>query len=303
MGTQIQNISDYQDNILNYPLKQTTGPEAPDRLSPQVMELSSQLHSTLDINELVAMFAKQINHVADYDGIVYQNNTQRIDISLGNKARYGCNYQLAINHEQLGKLTFFRHTDFSEQELVTLENMLCALVYPLRNALLYHSAVRSAQIDPLTGVNNRSGMDNAIKREVELARRQDAPLSILLLDIDHFKSVNDRFGHACGDFVIQSVAQCISETIRGSDMVFRFGGEEFLVLLSCTDDHGAQLLAERIRQNVQGLVFSTEKELQVTASLGITRLLSDDSPESLFKRADAALYEAKKSGRNRVISC
>jgi diguanylate cyclase (GGDEF)-like protein len=266
------------------------------------MELSSQLHTTLDLDELLALFAERINRIADYDGITYQNSAQKIEMSVGKQARNGCNYRLTINDEQLGQLTFFRRNAFSEEELVTLENMLCALVYPLRNALLYHSAIRSALIDPLTGVNNRSGMDGAIKREVELARRHNAPLSVLLLDIDHFKAINDRFGHACGDFVIQAVAQCISDTVRGSDMVFRFGGEEFLVLLSCTDNEGAQLLAERIRHNVEALVFSTEKELRVTASLGITRLLSDDNPDSLFKRADEALYRAKKGGRNQVIS-
>ena len=109
MGTQIQNISAYGDNVLTYQPRQAVSPDVPDKLSPQVMGLSSQLHTTLDMDELLAMFAKQVSHVAEYDGIIYQNSTQKIDISVGNKARHGCNYRLSSNDEQLGQLTFFRH--------------------------------------------------------------------------------------------------------------------------------------------------------------------------------------------------
>jgi diguanylate cyclase (GGDEF)-like protein len=225
-----------------------------------------------------------------------------VNILLGKHMRHSCNYQLSTNGEALGEITFFRRKALSEEELATLENLICALIYPLHNALLYHTALQSALIDPLTGVKNRSSMDATMQREVDLAQRHGTPLAVLLLDIDHFKSINDRFGHACGDYVIQAVAQCISKTVRGSDMVFRYGGEEFLVLLSCTDCKGTCLLAERIRQNIENLTFSRESELQVTASLGISCLQMEDDTEALFKRADNALYQAKRYGRNQVIT-
>ncbi|MFC1684518.1 GGDEF domain-containing protein [Pseudomonadota bacterium] len=302
MGTQMHSTVLKQDNILVFQQNHSTADGSTKGPDPRLLELGSLLHTTLEIDELISLFSSHISPITGHDGITYTHADHGIEIQLGKHARHNCNYQLTSNGEALGEITFFRRKALSEEELATLENLLCALIYPLHNALLYHRAIQSALVDPLTGVKNRSSMDATIQREVDLAQRHGTPLSVLLLDIDHFKSINDRFGHACGDYVIQAVAQCISETVRGSDMVFRFGGEEFLVLLSCTDCKGTCLLAERIRQNIENLAFSRESELLVTASLGISCLQMEDKPEDLFKRADKALYQAKKYGRNQVIT-
>ena len=136
-----------------------------------------------------------------------------------------------------------RRQRFSDGEIARLENFLCMLVYPLRNALQYHEAVLSSFTDPLTGACNRAAMQTAFERELNLARRQQTPLSVIMLDIDHFKKINDRYGHSNGDCVLRSVSQCVANTIRSSDMLFRYGGEEFVVLLSNTNRAGAKLLA------------------------------------------------------------
>jgi diguanylate cyclase (GGDEF)-like protein len=126
-------------------------------------------------------------------------------------------------------------------------------------------------------------------------------ISLIVLDIDFFKRVNDRFGHAAGDLVLKQVAQTIEATIRCSDALYRYGGEEFVVVLNGTGRDGARLLADRIRQNIEALCFTNPEGLQVTMSLGVTTLRKNDTRQTLFERADAALYQAKETGRNRVF--
>ncbi len=137
---------------------------------------------------------------------------------------------------------------------------------------------------------------------LELSRRKTSELSLIVFDIDHFKRVNDRFGHAVGDVALKNVAQTVEATIRSSDALYRVGGEEFAVVLNGTDNKGARLLAERIRQNIEALLFTNPKGLSVTLSLGVATLAADDTTRSLFERADEVLYQAKKTGRNRVIA-
>ena len=302
MAIHTNTVSSYQDTVGAFKANLDIDPVLASQLGHRALELSGQLQTTLDINELISLFADGINQDIKYRGLHFSNQTNNIDIPHGQRTAHKCTYQLVIEKNDLGELTLFSQTPLNESELVILENLICALVYPLRNALLYHSALQSALIDPLTGVNNRAGIEAALKREVDLAHRHNSPMCIMLLDIDHFKAVNDTFGHACGDFVLQAVARCINETIRGSDVLFRFGGEEFLIMLSCTEMEGAQLLAERIRQQIEQLSFSSQKELKVTASLGISTLNAEDTTTTLFERTDKALYTAKQSGRNRVIS-
>ncbi|VAX06848.1 diguanylate cyclase (GGDEF domain) [hydrothermal vent metagenome] len=271
-------------------------------LGHSALELGNFLQTTLDINELIALFADKIIQSVAYRGLHYVNQADDVNIHIGGYSAHMCTYQLTIEDNSLGALTIYPQKPLKENELVVLENMMCALVYPLRNALLYTSALRSAHIDPLTGINNRAGMNAAIKREISLGHRHNTPMSVMMLDIDHFKRINDNYGHASGDAVLQTVAKCIKDSIRGSDAVFRFGGEEFLIVLSSTEMKGAIILAERIRQQVEQLSFGTQKGLKATASIGVTSLSSKDSITTLFERVDNALYSAKHDGRNRVVS-
>ncbi len=183
----------------------------------------------------------------------------------------------------------------------TLEGLLGQLIYPLRNAVWYQRAILSAQIDPLTGINNRTSLDSTLKREVELAHRNSTPLSLIVADIDHFKAVNDQYGHSVGDCVLKEFSQLISDKLRSTDIIFRFGGEEFVILLTGTNSEDAYLVADRIRQSVEEHVFkSDDLELPITASFGTASLNFTDNTDSLFNKADAAMYASKESGRNKV---
>jgi len=158
--------------------------------------------------------------------------------------------------------------------------------------------VRLSSRDHLTDLYNRRKFEEIILKEVERARRYTHPLSVVMFDIDHFKHVNDTYGHQCGDYVLRSTADLISKSMRKVDFFARYGGEEFIILAPGVDLKGAQKFAEKLRKKMEGHIF--EKASKVTISIGVAEFVSSDNRESLIERADSAMYRAKNNGRNRV---
>jgi len=159
-------------------------------------------------------------------------------------------------------------------------------------------------IDSLTGISNRKAFDVALEEAVYKTRLEKSTFSVLIADVDHFKQVNDSYGHLVGDKVLRFVASTFKWCVKGKDIVARFGGEEFAVILLNTDMTGAYSVAEQIRRAVcAGKIkdMSSQKMLdQVTISIGIAQFDSNDLPNDILQRADQALYQAKEKGRNRV---
>ena len=155
--------------------------------------------------------------------------------------------------------------------------------------------------DALTGVYSRRYLETRMKEEFGRHRRYARRLTLVMFDIDHFKSVNDNHGHLCGDYILKSVAGAIAGRIRITDCLARYGGEEFSCLLQETDFAGGMLLAERFRRQVEEMDHSYKGTLvKVTISLGVSELTEADTLEQFVKRADEAMYRAKTGGRNRV---
>ena len=157
--------------------------------------------------------------------------------------------------------------------------------------------------DPLTGCLNRRGLDQALAREVSRSRRAGSELSVLALDLDHFKNVNDTYGHIAGDLVLRELGARLSQNARGGDMVARTGGEEFTILLPDTDPTGAYRAGVRMCDAVRGAVFTVNgKLIDLTISIGVvsSSATQEDAGANLKERADEALYAAKRSGRDRV---
>ena len=162
-------------------------------------------------------------------------------------------------------------------------------------------AQERAMTDALTGLLNRYGLQRVLVREHAEARRYARSLSCLMVDLDNFKTINDTFGHIAGDAALKRVAAILSEIVRRSDMVSRYGGDEFLVLLPETDLEGADALAEKIRATAATEMFGdTEPRFQLTLSIGAATLSDNESGNDMIAHADMALYEAKEQGRNRV---
>lgn len=161
-----------------------------------------------------------------------------------------------------------------------------------------------ASTDALTGLHNRRFLLERLEEEVKRVRRYGPPLSLLLLDVDHFKKTNDRLGHPAGDEVLKSISRALKSFARETDLVARHGGEEFAILLPSTDEQGARTVAERVRQEIERLEIVWEgKTIPARVSLGVTALEGeDDTAEQMVSRADQSLYAAKETGRNRVIT-
>jgi two-component system cell cycle response regulator len=173
----------------------------------------------------------------------------------------------------------------------------------LRNNL--DQSLEAAVTDSLTGLHNRRFMMSQLKALMDRAGQDGAPVSVLAMDIDHFKSVNDGFGHDGGDDVLKEFAVRLATNVRAVDVACRQGGEEFAVVMPDTRLEDAQRIAERIRLHVSGSPFRIARDVHqtVTISIGVAASLPEgDTPDALIKRADAGLYEAKRSGRNRVVA-
>jgi len=167
-----------------------------------------------------------------------------------------------------------------------------------------HLSMRLATIDPLTGLYNRHYLGSHLRTLVTRARDMDRPLSMVMIDIDHFKQVNDTYGHAAGDKVLRAIAERISHNVRGVDLAARFGGEEFVIVMPDTDLAAARQIAERLRKVIAADTYDTGRDniaIPLTVSMGIASLNRDDMDgTTVLARADDALYRAKRAGRNRL---
>lgn len=271
--------------------------------SGRALQLASQLQSSLDVEEIFARFRDEIKPFLPHHNLAYKleavDGQQPMEFSLGKSALHRLNYRLSLNKENLGSLEISRKTRFSIAETEEAEHLVCALLYPLRNALMYRAAVNAAHKDALTGTGNRAAFNEALHRQTEIAQRHRRTLGMIIIDIDHFKKINDGYGHAAGDLLLKTLTQTTNNTIRLSDQLFRYGGEEFVVLLPETSKAGIKQLAERIRKNIEKIdcVYKGQ-HIKMTASFGIAVLKNEENEKDFFVRTDKALYKAKAEGRN-----
>lgn len=164
-----------------------------------------------------------------------------------------------------------------------------------------HKLNQMTKVDSLTGIYNRRYLDARLQEEIERSRRHGNPLSIFLLDIDYFKAINDTHGHLCGDYTLRTISELLKATVRTSDILSRYGGEEFCCVIPETTIEQALVLAERCCEQTAVNPFScADQQTRITVSIGVTALCGKDTFDCFVKRADEALYEAKRTGRNRV---
>lgn len=174
-----------------------------------------------------------------------------------------------------------------------------AYVFSLRNESQRSRLEQLALRDPLTGVGNRRAMDEELQRAIETHARNNVPYGVAVVDLDHFKTVNDRHGHGVGDQILLDFAAVLEASTRRSDQVFRFGGEEFVLLFSGVDGKGLYEVVAHIQSEIKKTLKSPSGP--VTASFGLAVLNAKDSADSWFARADLAVYQAKKAGRDCII--
>src|SRR5690606_22027171 len=236
-----------------------------------------------------------------FDSLNYRHRIARQDFvfSTGMGGPHRCEYRLSLEGHQYGTLTLHRRQRFSEEELTGIEMMLSGAICHIRNACQFIAIEQAALTDSLTGIGNKRALDEALQRASAMADRHGAPWSLILCDLDHFKLINDNHGHVVGDHILARTAEKLEQALRNSDTVYRFGGEEFAILLPHTNEQEARDVADRIRLAIESIrVDGGETPLTVTASCGVATHLVDEAPEQWLARTDEALYRAKAQGRN-----
>lgn len=275
--------------------------EAHRRELDNALRLSGILQRSLDLRKMLEVFYLEAKRWVGVDRFVYVNHDHDITVSFGVLDGNSLTYRLSLLEQTLGEVTFVRKNNFTEKEQKLLEFLLCGLVYPLRNAIDYEAALRAALRDPMTGINNREAMDSAIVREIELAHRHSSSLALIAIKVDDFGELKNHNEPDASARIIHSVVDNILATVRGSDMVFRYGKDEFMVVLSNTEKEGAVQLAERIRSRVQATeVHCNNAIVSTTVSMGVAWLNQDEDQQELFQKVDQALFAAKEAGQNCV---
>jgi diguanylate cyclase (GGDEF)-like protein len=211
---------------------------------------------------------------------------------------------LIAQGEAIGLLTFQNITPETAPSRAYLELMAEALGLALANQRLRDALLEKALFDPLTGLRNRHHLEDTLRTQMAQAMRNHEPVSCLMIDIDHFKSINDRFGHEAGDQVIKSVASIVQRAVHDSGLAFRYGGEEFLAILSGANEDVAQACATDIFNSVHDLSlrYGLSEIGPVDVSIGIASYPQHAQSDSLLRAADVALYRAKELGRARIVS-
>ncbi len=207
----------------------------------------------------------------------------------------GIEYRALKKDGGIFTVVVFASPIFRRNELVGLRGILIDITERKR---MEEELKRLSVTDNLTQAYNRTKFEEVIKREIKRTKRNSRPLSVAMFDIDHFKEVNDAYGHDIGDYVLKTLSQIAQKNIRDIDYLIRWGGEEFIVIALDTDLRGAEMMAGKIRHAIENYRF--DKVSRVTVSFGVTQFKEDDTEDSFMKRVDDALYKAKEKGRNRV---
>lgn len=272
-------------------LHEHDGKEVQDALIQHLLKHAAK-HANDKINGFHVTFMSPIESMQELQG-VKDEDMLVLPLRFGGQS-FGC---ICIASEKFARL--------GRDRLQTILAAVNHLALALRNALLYRDMRIKADRDSLTRLPNRQYFDERLLQELKRHQRYLHPLSVLMIDLDHFKRLNDTHGHQAGDMVLEEVGQILMNSLRSSDVAARYGGEEFVVLLANTTEDQAWKLAERIREQIAGRRFHYKgKFFRITASIGVSFLHTGafTRPADLLGEADAALYRAKNMGRNVVCS-
>lgn len=268
------------------------------------MQFTEALQASIDLNVLLNIFLERVSAVVRLDGILYINEEANVRASVAKQATHSCGYRLITNEDNLGEIIFKRGRKFTEKELSVLETLLSPLIYPLRNALRFKTAVKSAFSDAITGVANKSYLQGNLEREIDLAKRHNQAYSILMIEVDSLGKDSSRALLKQSKLALTDLAQRLVQLSRLTDTVYRCESGLFMATLSNTDRAGAHVIAKRISESAHDLeLMEDDKALQkLTLSVGMAVMTGTDTCASLIDRASKALNNAKKRGGNLIHS-
>jgi len=255
------------------------------------LALMEQLQTSLDIERLLNIFAMEAAKYADFSGLYFKNGEVTAAIRGSRQGKNERHFELKLNQKFVGIITYAINSPISITNYKILNELHQYLIHPLNNALNYQKTLQLAMQDSLTSLNNRRSFDEQLKRAMHRANRQHSKVGLIICDLDKFKAINDTYGHAIGDDVLVQFSQALKESVRDSDSIFRFGGDEFAVIVEDATKDALIVIEQRI--SVAMSMDALLTKYAVSCSLGYTFMDRIDSQESFFERADRALYQQK----------
>lgn len=262
------------------------------------LALAERLQTSLDLDVLLNIFSVEVAKFVDFSGLYFKNDelsAQAQGSKIGKNER---RFELRLNKEYIGTLTYALNSPISLTNYDILKQLHQLLLYPINNAVKYQHALRMSMQDALTLLGNRRYFDEQLKRAMHHANRQGTKVALMIGDLNKFKQVNDTFGHQVGDNILKRFAQVLRHSVRDSDSLFRFGGDEFVILIEDADSNSLSIISHRIHSFIAQ--DSLLAQYQVSTSLGSAIMTRADSESSFFDRADQQLYSNKLSRGNAV---
>lgn len=271
------------------------GSESRPLTDSSLLALHRALREGQNVAALVSRYAQWLEVYLPSVVVEYAHPDENITLASGDPRRHKAHYVLRLEQRYLGEITVSAQARLHDALLLVVEQSLGELVHSIRNALDYLALEKVAFHDSLTGVMNRTALDDLLPKEVERAQRYEYELSVAMIDVDHFKAINEQLGHVGADEVLREISGTIQRQLRNSDLMFRYGGDEFLAMLPGTGLAGARAAAGQIMTAVGALATAG---LVPQLSIGVACRRVGEGWDEFLRRADSGLYEAKKSGRH-----
>ena len=272
------------------------------RLRDVISRFGEALGATHDVDQLMRLIVEAaVEATSASGGVIVAASGEVVKAGRPHEGGEKIEVPLTAGGTNFGSLLLFGD-DFEDEDKMTAVSLASHAVVALDNARLHRIVERQALVDGLTGLANRRQCEETLASELARLERFGGPLALVVVDLDWFKDVNDRYGHSSGDAVLREFAAVLQESVRDVDLAGRWGGEEFLLILPGTDLSGGAQVADRIRLALAGrIVLSADgTPIPVTASFGVAGTPPATTAAEIFSAADAALYEAKRNGKNRV---
>jgi len=263
-----------------------------------VLALMTKLQTTLDIDELINIFSVEVSRYINFSGLYFKSQKLNIVLRGSRKAQKERCFALKTADDFIGTLSYSINSHNSLTNFKVLEQLHQCLLHPLKNAIAYHDAMELAMQDALTGLGNRRYFDEQLKRAMHNANRHHSVVGLVLADLDKFKIINDTHGHLTGDLVLQEFANVLRLCIRDSDGLFRFGGDEFAIIVENANDTVLTIIENRINLALKSNVLLNK--YQLGCSIGSTFMNRADNEISFFERADETLYRSKMQSTTRL---
>ena len=266
------------------------------------LELSQELQTKLDIHSIIKHFSGTISRFIKHSGVQISTIDSNMVAIAGSTAVHHEHVDLILDGEKFGVVTLMTRQSLNDWAAIFFRYLARYLVYPIKNALLIQTLKAQTVTDPLTQAFNRTALDHDLQHEISYSSRYQTPLTVAMIDIDHFKRVNDQYGHTTGDRVLVEVADQIRAQIRKTDSLYRYGGEEFTLILRDTPLEDAISKVESILSHCsQHRCPDIDPDLHITLSAGVTTWAGrGDHGKQMIERADEALYCSKEYGRDQA---